>query len=156
MERLKEFQRVQFDEKYARQYWEGPQNLFIRIYAYFREGVGLINEGKYILAFLGLGVFKSDILFQWWMLTAGVIIGVPVLILVGRWDLYRANKARQFITTVHGSVTQWQGHNMAVEQTRMMAEILEELKKLNGNKQQCLCDTDMDAFCQLHPHSHAK
>ena len=120
---FKDFKKVDSSLEYLNQYWNGPENWFVRIWTYFFNGINVINQGKYLIGLLGLGIFKSDVTFTWQMLALGVIIGTPIIIIVGRWDMFKATKARQFIQGQHGSITQFQNHNMAVVQTALMAEI---------------------------------
>lgn len=138
---FEDFKIIDSTQEYLREYWEGPSNRFVRYWTYFREGLGLLNEGKYILGLLGLGIFKSDIIFTWQILLSGIIIGVPILCLAGRWNLFHANKARQFITGQHGTLTRFQSHNMQVMQTEVMGAIaiklginIEEIKNKLGIK----------------------
>ena len=127
MKLAEQFTKINGSEEFQRQYWEGFQNIFVRYYTYFREGLSLANEGKYILGLLGLGIFKSDITFTWQMLSVGALIGVPVLCFIGRWNLFKGNKARQYITTQHGNIFQWQDHNMIVTQVELLEIIAKKL-----------------------------
>lgn len=119
------------DDKMAPLYWDGATNRFARYFAYMRRAIGLVNEAKYLLALFGLGVIKSDFVIPAWLITFGGLISVPVLIAIGRWHLFRVQKAEEFINNRHGSITGYNSYNMTIR----MVELLEEIsKKLNGRK----------------------
>ena len=122
-----QFTKVDGSGEFLRKYWEGKENLFVRYFTYFIEGLNVANTGKYVLGILGVGIFKSDIIFTWWVLLLGVVFGVPALCIIGRWNLFRANKARQFITNQHGNIVQWQDHNMIVAQVELLEILVEKL-----------------------------
>lgn len=128
-----DFKPVNFSTEYANEYWDGMSNLFIRHFSYLRQGLGLVNEAKnYFLIVFGTMWTAEYINFfgyklnSNWILIAG-IVGIPILVLIGRWDLFKATKSRQYITTIHGSITQFQGHNMNVFQTLLMKSIAEKM-----------------------------
>lgn len=124
---FKEFKKIDASSEYLRQYWDGAANMLVRYKTYFFDGLNLVNEGKYLIGLLGLGIFKSDIVLKWQVLLVGLVIGLPIITLVGRWNLFFANKARQFITKQHGDIAQFQGHNMQVTQIALLAAIAEKM-----------------------------
>ena len=127
MNQFKDFKKVDWTPEYLDQYWNGTENWLVRQWTYFFNGINVVNQGKYLIGLLGLGIFKSDIVFTWYLLTLGVIIATPIITIVGRWDLFKATKARQFIQGQHGSITQFQSHNMNVTQTALLAALAEKL-----------------------------
>lgn len=122
-----QFTKVDDSPEFLRMYWDGPENVFNRYFTYLREGVSLLNEGKYLMGMLGLGILNSDIVFSWWMLLVGVLVGVPIVCFIGRWNIFRGNKSRQYISNQHGGVVQWQGHNMVVAQVELLELIARSL-----------------------------
>jgi hypothetical protein len=137
---------VDFSERFQKEYWYGKENMFIRLFTYLRSGFGLVNEARnYIFSALAVywTVKTGDFwgIHENWILLA-MFIGIPILVAVGRWDLYRASKARQFITTQHGSIVRFQTHNLQVLQTAILEEMAKKLgvdmeeveKKLESKK----------------------
>lgn len=132
-----EFKKVTISDEYVEKYWTGRENIFIRQFSYLRSGFGLVNEAKnYFLIIFGT-YWTARVIVIWgytinpnWILLIG-IVGVPFLVWIGRWELFKAGRAREYIIKQHGSVTQYQDHNMLVDQTEFQKQILEELKKLN-------------------------
>src|SRR3990167_11012826 len=127
---MSEFKPITFTEEYANQYWEGPSNRFSRYATYWQRGLGWANEAKYVLAFLGLGIFKSDLVFPVWVLVVGGFFGMIVLILVGRWDLHKFSKAREFINGMNGSITGFKGYNMQVKMVEQNEEIIKQNEEI--------------------------
>lgn len=127
MNHFPEFKKVDGSAEYLRQYWDGWSNILVRYWTYFMNGVNVVNEWKYIFVLLGVGVFKSDLVLPWYVLVVGIVIGVPTICLIGRWNIFHANKAKQFIDTNHGNITQFQSHNMQVVRTAMTVAIAEKL-----------------------------
>lgn len=134
---MSEFKPITFDEEYTHKYWDGFRNFFVRQYTYLQRGFSLVNEAKnYILIFLGsLWTAKAITFFGFtinpnWV-TIGAIVGFPCLIVIGRWDLFKASKSREFITNQHGTVTAYNSYNMSVKMVELQELILEELKKIN-------------------------
>src|SRR3990167_5584753 len=107
-------------------YWDGATNRFSRYLAYFMKCVELINQGKYILAFLGLGVFKSDIVISGWTLLLGGLIAIPIMIIIGRWYMQKAQKTMEFVNMLTGSVTGYDSYNMQVETVKLLRKIAEK------------------------------
>ena len=138
---MSQFKPIEFNEETLRQYWEGSSNLFARCYVYLQRGLSLFNETKnYILMLFGtywtvktmdywIGTGYSD---GFLMAGLGLIasVGIGFLILIGRWDLFRLSKAREFATTQHGTITKYDGFNMNVRNIEQNDEIIKLLKKL--------------------------
>ena len=127
MSYFRDFKKVDNTGEYLREYWDGLENMFVRYWTYFMDGLNVINEAKYLLGLLGIGLFKSDIVFTWQVLVLVVVVGFSVVCLIGRWNIFRANKAKQYIAGQHGSLTQFQAHNMNVTQTFLLAAIAEKI-----------------------------
>lgn len=134
---MSEFQPITFSEEYHQKYWAGFSNIIVRYHSYLQRGLGLFNEAKYyILAFFG-SIFAAEVVevygytidSQWIVLMA--ILGLPALILIGRWDLFKASKAREFINAQHASITGYNAYNMTIRNIEQNDEIIDLLKKLN-------------------------
>ena len=141
---MSNFKPITFTEEYTQKYWEGSGNRFARFYTYLQKGFGLVNEAKnYILIIFG--TYWTIKTMDWWIRTnlsdmtlvtglgIGAIVGIGFLVLIGRWDLFKLSKAREFAMVQHGSVTQYGNYNMQVKALELQEEILKELKKINDN-----------------------
>lgn len=86
-------------------------------------GYWTIKTADYWLA-LGIGEI-------WLVLGIGALslVGLVILLFFGRWDLFKAQKATEFIGQRHGSITGYAGFNMQVRMVELQELILEELKK---------------------------
>lgn len=104
-------------------FWEGKQNVFVRLITYAKIGVNQVNDYKYIGAAIFGVYYTLKLTNAWWLLLMNLIV-LPALILLGRWWLYRGAKASEFVTTQKGTVLGYSAYNV-------QCEILEELKKLN-------------------------
>lgn len=133
---MNKFKPVEFSDEYIQRYWEGPSNAVARYYTYLQRGFGIVNESKnYFLIIFGsfwtakaisiLGVTVPPELF----LIAGAV-GIPILVLVGRWHLFKASKSIEFMTALHGSVTGYQGFNIQVRQVEQNDEIILQNKQI--------------------------
>lgn len=122
-----EFKQIDGSVEYLRKYWDGPSNMFARYYSYWQRGLGLVNEAKYYLIAIFGGTLLSGFKPDLWMTVTAAIIAPPIIILAGRWDLYKLSKAREFIQAQHGSITQWNGYNMAVLNIALMTAIAEKM-----------------------------
>lgn len=126
-----EFTPIQESGELLNEYWEGKSNTFVRYYAYAQRGIGLLNEFKYYFIFLFSGYWTVKFteivgirINPAWVVVAGVL-GIPVLILIGRWHLYKAQKPIEYVTTMNGSIQKFGMYNMGVRQI----ELLEDLNK---------------------------
>lgn len=138
---MSDFKPITFSEEYTQKYWDGSSNRFARYYTYLQRGFGLFNETKNYLLMLFGSYWTIKTADYWinfgvsdtWLVTGlGIlaIIGVGFLLMAGRWDLFKLSKAREFATTQHGSVTQYNSYNMAVKQIELLEEINKKLDKL--------------------------
>ena len=138
---MSEFKPITFTDEFITKFWDGTENKIVRYQSYLRRGFSLFNETKnYILLLFGsYWTIRTadywlvlDIGDVWLILGLGfcAITGLVFLLYLGRWDLYKAQKATEFINNRHGSITGFQGFNMAVRNLEFQEEILKELKKL--------------------------
>mgnify|MGYP001580363098 CR=1 FL=1 len=135
---MSDFKPITFSEEYTQKYWDGSSNRFARYYTYLQRGFGLFNETKNYLLMLFGSYWTIKTADYWinfgvsdtWLVTGlGIlaIIGVGFLLMAGRWDLFKLSKAREFATTQHGSVTQYNSYNMAVFNIALMEAIAKKL-----------------------------
>lgn len=125
-----EYEKIDSSTEILRRYWDGPTNMFSRYYTYFQRCLTLFNEGKYLLGLIGLGIWKSTIVIPGWALILGTIVGFPLMIAIGRWHLFRVQKATEFINAQHGSITGYNSYNMQIDNLNQNEEIIRLLKKL--------------------------
>ena len=117
-------------DKERKTYWEGHQNKIIRLWVYALRGLQMINEFKYLIA----GVISLYLILKitsplW--IGIGVIGAIPFLIILGRWQLKKAAKVDQWISTEYGSVLKYNSYNLQIRTLEVLEDIL---KKLNGGK----------------------
>lgn len=133
-----QFKQIDTSGETLRRYWEGPSNVFARYYTYMQRGLGLFNEMKnyLLLAFGTYWTVKTMSLWNKTGLSDSVLImilailgavGLVVLVLIGRWDLFKLSKAREFAQTQHGSVTGYASYNMGVINVALMEAIAKQL-----------------------------
>ncbi len=107
-------------------YWEGRENLFVRCWVYLNRGLDFVNQARYwIVGTLGIYAVLKLVNPLW--IAAIVMVSAPILILIGRWHLYRVAKTQEFIITTKGSVLGYKNYNLAVQQVELLKEILERL-----------------------------
>ncbi len=113
--------------EYVPEYWEGKQNILVRCWIYLSTGLDFFNQGRYlILGVLGLyAVLKFTNPFLMVLMFA---ISLPILTILGHWKFYKVNKTQEYVNVKKATVTGYNGYNMTVEQTRLLGEILKELK----------------------------
>ena len=135
---MSDFKPITFSGETLRKFWDGPSNRFSRYYTYLQKGFGLFNETKnYILLLFGTywTVKTSDhwisfgIHDGWLAISLGIasIIGLGILLMAGRWDLFKLSKSREFAMVQHGSVTQYNQYNMQVFNIALMEAIAKKL-----------------------------
>ena len=134
---MSEFRRIEFDGEYKRQYWQGTQNRIVRYYAYASRGISLLNDFKYYAVFVFGGYWTAELttvagmhINSGWILAAGVV-GIPCLVFLGRWHLYRAQKPIELVNTHYGSIAGFNSHNMLVRSVEQNDEIIHLLKTVN-------------------------
>lgn len=107
--------------------WQGKQNILIRLFTYAKVGLQQVNDYKYIGAAI-FGIYYTLKLHHWiWLVVMGVV-SVPILILLGRWWLYKGSKASEFVTTQKGSVLGYNQYNIAVRTMELLESIDKKLK----------------------------
>lgn len=127
------FRPITFSEEYHQKYWAGLPNTFVRYYAYLDRGFGVFNQAKnYILMIFG--TYWTVKTMEWWigtgysevMLVVGLgtlsFLGICFLVILGRWHMFKANKAIEFINS-QTTITGWDGYNMQVFNVSLMEAI---------------------------------
>lgn len=129
---MSEYKKIDDSAEYLREYWEGASNSFARYFTYLQRGFGLVNEAKnYFLIVFGTIWTAKYITFMgytinsMWILVAGVT-GLPMLLLAGRWDLFKLSKSKEFAVTQHGSVIKYSGYNMSVTNIEQNDRIIQQ------------------------------
>lgn len=112
-------------------YWEGHENKVIRLWIYALRGLQMINEFKYLIAGLIALFVILKIGNPIWM-AVGVVAAIPPLILLGRWQLKKAAKVDQWVSTEYGSVLRYSEYNIRVKTLKILEEINKKLDKLGG------------------------
>lgn len=120
------------NENSEKRYVDGTINKIIRLYYYLQEGLGQVNQWKYII----MGILGFAFLIK---VTSYVIIGLmfvaatPILILIGFLWVTRGRKSTDYYAMKYTSVFGRYGVEMQEKQLEQQAEIIELLKKIaNG------------------------
>lgn len=127
---MSEFKEIKKDYC-LKEYWEGRQNKMIRWWVYLMRGLTMCNEFKYVLAAIISGYVILKLTQPILMIIVG-IASLPLLIILGRWQLRKASKVEQWIGVEHGSVLRWNSYNLQVKTLEMLEEISIKLDKLGG------------------------
>lgn len=115
-------------EEYVPIYWEGRQNILIRLWTYTKIGLQQINEFKYVAAAI-FGIYYTFKLANPFWLIVMFFISIPCLILIGRWWLHRGAKTAEWVNTHFGSVIGYNSYNLQIKQTELLEKILKKLTK---------------------------
>jgi len=137
---MSEFEPITESQENIDRYWEGPNNKFARYFTYVQMGFGLFNDTwKFIAtAFTAYWTIKTA---DYWLkfgisdlwLTIGILVlssvGVVVLGLMGRWQLYKLSKPKEFAVTIKSTITGFNPYNIQVRQVELLEEILNKLNE---------------------------
>lgn len=130
---MSQFKFIDSSIENLRKYWDGPSNRFSRYFTYWQRGMGWLNEARLYLYLLGGGIFASEFIEVFGykipveLIMIGAALGIPIIVLIGRWDLFKLNKAREFINSQYGSVIGYNNYNMQVLQVHLLEKIAEKL-----------------------------
>lgn len=120
----------EINENTRKRFFEGKINKIIRIWYYLNEGLGLLNQFKYLIA--GILAFyyflKTDNI---WLMIWMFIISMPVLVVVGYVYTYRAKKSLEWFNVEKTTYFGKYGYILQEKQNKILTELSEELKKLN-------------------------
>ena len=112
------------------EFWEGNQNILIRLWTYAKAGMNLVNDYKYIGAAI-FGLYYTLKLNNLVWLALMFLVSIPILVSLGRWWLYKGAKTSEFVTNQKGTVLGYQAYNTSVEQVKLLEDILKALKNKN-------------------------
>src|SRR3990167_1102149 len=85
----------------GQKYWEGRENLFIRYWTYLDRGLDMFNQFKYYIGFpLVAAAFIPFLEGKTPWLVALTIVGLPILILAGRYKLHKINKTTEYVNAI--------------------------------------------------------
>lgn len=119
-------------DDYVPKYWEGHSNILVRYWVYLSRGLDFVNQGRYLILGI-LGIYAVLKLANPIWLVVMFVVCTPVLILLGRWNLYKVAQSQEFIVTTRGTVTGYGSYNLAVKNVELQEQILEALHKLNAH-----------------------
>ena len=116
-------------EELGNAYWEGRENYFIRYWTYLDRGLEVFNKFKYYIGFpiavAAIFPFMKDHMV--WVIGL-TIIGLPVLIIVGRYQLHKVAKTTEYVNAISGSIFQFKPMELTIEQVQILKDIRELLK----------------------------
>ena len=108
----------------GQKYWEGRENYFIRYWTYLDRGLEVFNKFKYYIGFpiavAAIFPFMKDHMI--WVIGL-TIIGLPVLIIVGRYQLHKVAKTTEYVNAISGTIFQFKGFELGIEQVKLKIAI---------------------------------
>jgi hypothetical protein len=119
-------------DAYVGIYWEGKENLLIRVWVYAQRGLGIINEFKYLVAGIMAGYVILRFTNPWWMLVIG-LVSLPFIILLGRWQLHKVSRVSEWVGVQYGSVLGYNNYNLSIRTVELLEDINKKLDNLNKN-----------------------
>jgi hypothetical protein len=117
-------------------YWEGKENFFIRYFTYMERGLGVFNQFKYYIALPFATYYTFEFMKAYgslFWIPLMIIGGLPILIIVGRYQLQKMNKTTDYVNTITGSIFQYKPMQMSIEQVKYLKEIRDELRNKHAN-----------------------
>jgi hypothetical protein len=118
------------NESFKPEYWEGPSNIFVRYWVYLSRGLDFINQAKYLIVGILALYAILKLTDPLWMI-AMFVVSIPVLTILGHWQLYKVSKTQEFVTTTKGSVLGYTSYNINVKTLETLQEIKELLRSAN-------------------------
>lgn len=111
-------------------HWEGRENYLIRYWVYLDRGLDTFNQFKYYIGFpLAAGAFIPFLADKLSWLIVLSILGLPVLIVVGRYRLHKVNKTTEYVNAISGSIFQFKPMQLSIEQVSLLKEIRDKLNE---------------------------
>jgi hypothetical protein len=110
------------------EYWHGNKNKFIRWYYYLNTGLGLVNDWKYIAAFI-LGLYYTLKLVQPMIMVVIFLVVVPILMFIGWLKVNHIAKPYDWYGTQFTSYWAKHGYELQEDTLKVLKEINEKLKK---------------------------
>lgn len=114
-------------EDHSPEFWEGKENIFVRLLTYSKVGVNQLNDYKYVGATI-FGLYYTFKLENPIWLFVMVIISLPLILLLGRWWLHKGAKSSEYVTTQKGTVLGYGAYNAQIEIVDRLDEIIKLLK----------------------------
>jgi hypothetical protein len=130
-----EFEKMDRDRN-LKIYWEGPENRLIRLWVYVQRALQEINEFKYFILLFASGValLYARIPLKWVIIIGLIFIPIALflLIILGHWQLKKAAKVEQWVSTEFGSVLRYNEYNMQIRQLEILQDISKKLDNIGG------------------------
>ena len=115
-------------------YWEGRENFFIRYFTYMERGLGVFNQFKYYIALPYATYYTFEFMKDYagalFWIPLMILGGLPILVIIGRYQLQKMNKTTEYVNTISGSIFQYKPMQLSIEQVQLLTEIRDSLKKL--------------------------
>lgn len=113
----------------GQRYWEGRTNFLIRYWTYLDRGLDVFNKFKYYIGFpiATAAIFPFMKGHMFWLIGL-VIIGLPILIAIGRYQLHKVAKTTEYVNAISGSIFQFKPMELSIEQVNLLKEILKQLQ----------------------------
>lgn len=113
-------------------YWEGKENYFIRYWTYLQRGLEVFNQFKYYIAlpyatYYTMEFMKNSSVGALYWILGMIIGGLPILVIVGRYQLHKINKTTAYVNTIMGDIFQYKPMQLSIEQVQLLREIKESL-----------------------------
>src|SRR3990167_2978013 len=116
----------------GQQYWEGRENYLLRYWTYLDRGLEVFNKFKYYIGFpIAVGAFFPFMKGHLIWLGGVMVIGLPILILIGRYQLHKVAKTTEYVNAISGTLFQFKGMELGIEQINILKEIKDLLKNIN-------------------------
>lgn len=109
-------------------YWEGNGNLLVRCWMYIKMANSALNDFRsyaYVLTGIYLGTpYLQDNLFIAISAIVGIsCVAVPIMILFGRWLLYKAGPAMEYASKIKGSTYQYLVEDATLDTEKHLKDI---------------------------------
>jgi len=107
-------------------YLQGKENWFIRMYFYLNSGVGILNNFRNL--FLGIFAlyFTLKLTNPVWLVVM-LIVCVPILILMGHYNVHKVNKISEWLSTKFSTHYGIKTFELTQKQVKLLEEISNKL-----------------------------
>ena len=106
-------------------YWVGKKNFVARQWYYILQGLDLVNQFKYLGAFI-FGIYYTFKLPNPWFLIILFAISLPLLLIAGFIKAWHFNKVVDWLTTELGTHWTRYGYELQEKQIKLLEEILKK------------------------------
>jgi len=109
-------------------YIDGRKNFFIRLYYYLNQGLSLVNDFKYLVAFIFAVYYTLKLANPMWLV---IIFGVcmPLLIFIGWVRVWHVSKVMDWLNIELSTYWNRYTYTLNEKQIALLEEIVKELKK---------------------------